>query len=263
MKQVLTAIIKTMENVYSIDVSMYAESFMKLTIQSRCKAVNIESFQDYIVYLSNNKKEAYFLKKELANSYTVFFRDSIIFANLEKWILPKLIEDKSNTAELRMWSAGWSSGQEPYSIAMLIDDYFSQKKQLRYRIIATDKSQTELEIAKKGEYTENAIQNIKMKYINDYFIEIEGTYKICSRIKERISFSIYDMLDKELSYPQESIFGNFDIVICSNLLFYYRPEHQRYILKKLIHSMSDKGYLILGETEREMEIGRASCRERG
>jgi chemotaxis methyl-accepting protein methylase len=158
---------------------------------------------------------------------------------------------KSDKGELRIWSAGCSTGQEAYSIAMLIENLNSrEQKKVRYRIIATDVSESALIKAKTGEYNEKEIQKIRVKDLNEFFVRFGETYKVSPQLKQHVSFSTYDLLDNLSSSPQESIFGNFDLIICSNVLFYYKLKYQQFIIKKLVGVMDEKGYLITGEAEK-------------
>jgi len=252
MKSLINKIIEVMDCKYEVDVSMYTESFIQKMINARCEKSGLESCSDYILHLSSSVEESKILKQSLINNYTDFFRDDLTYANIEKWVLPQVIKNKPINKELRIWSAGCSSGQEPYSIAMLLESYYNNEKTLRYRIFATDISNSALNKAQKGEYSENDVRNIKIRHLNDFFTRNGDTYKIIPKLKNSITFSSFDMLDKNAIYPQESIFGNFDMVFCNNLLIYFRPEHQQYILKKLIRSLSDTGYLITGEAECEI-----------
>ena len=257
----LNDVVLIMDTVHGFDLSIFDESFLQKTIDGRCAANNMPALPDYADFLSNSFMEAETLQNSLNISYSEFFRNTLIFANLEQWILPKMIEQKSNSSELRIWSAGCSSGQEPYSVAMLLDKYCkTSEKALRYRIIATDISQTSLDTAKKGEYNEDAVQNVKVKQMKEYFTKIGDKYIISSALKEHVDFSNYDLLDKSSFYPQESIFGNFDIVFCSNLLFYYNPGQQQFILRKLTRSMAKDGYLITGEAEKYLAANKIGLR---
>ncbi len=248
----LSAIVHTMNSVYGFDVSQYDYSFLKQTIEKRCTAIEIKKFSDYEIYLSKNLVEAQNLFHALNINYTEFFRNTLTYAHLEQWILPRLIEKKTEDSELRIWSAGCSTGQEAYSIAMLVEKINAKRQQaLRYRIIATDISKSALAVAEKGNYTEEAIQNVRMKDIKEFFVKTKETYTVCDRLKKQISFSTYDLLENRSAYPHESIFGNFDLVFCCNVLFYYKTDSQLYILNKLINSMSEQGYLITGEAERQ------------
>ncbi len=125
-------------------------------------------------------------------------------------------------------------------------------KKLRYRIFATDISQPSLIQAKDGTYDPDAVQNVKMFQLQNFFIKSENNYTVIPKLKENITFTCYDLLDQFTANPSDSIFGDFDIVFCCNLLFYYQPAIQQFILNKLIKSMSSFGYLISGDTERIM-----------
>ena len=252
MNNALSEVTQIIKNYNGADISMYDASFIKRAIEKRFTAAKTKTISDYIQLLSNSPDEAITFYGSLSNIHTEFFRNPLTFAHLEQWILPRLMESKSDTSELRIWSAGCSSGQEAYSIAMLVEKINSKKQQaLRYRIIATDISKSALAIAIKGDYTEDAIQNIRMKDLKEFFIKSGETYTVSDRLKKHISFSTYDLLDNRSAYPHESIFGSFDLVLCCNMLFYYKADSQLNILKKLINSMADQGYLITGEVERQ------------
>ena len=242
---------QVMEDVYGMNISMYDESFLLKLIEQKAITAGIKGISEYITYLSNNAAEAKSLYCSLNINYSEFFRNRLAFALLEQWILPKLIMDKPTGSELRIWSAGCAYGQEAYSLAMLLDklkDYQGHK--VSYRIIATDISHSSLTLASKGEYQEELIQNMRIKDLKEFFVDDNKTYKIVPRLKQHITFAYYDLLDKFTSNPQESIFGNFDLIFCSNLLYYYQPEHQQFILQKIIRALSANGYLITGETEK-------------
>ncbi len=249
----LVEIVQIAARVYGFDISKYDDTFLRQTVEKRFAVTKTDNISEYRQYMSNNRTEAATLLRLLNITHTEFFRNALTFAHLEQWILPSLLEGKSGNSELRIWSAGCSSGQEAYSIAMLIENINSKKsRQPRYRIIATDISESALLQAKKGEYNQYDIQKIRVKDLNDFFIKTGETYAVRERLKQHVEFSTYDLLDNLSSYPQESIFGNFDLVVCSNMLFYYKTNHQDSIVKKLINSMDKQGFLITGEAERQI-----------
>ena len=251
MNQEVTHIAHILKSLHDIDISKYNDSFLKQTIEKRLTFLKVDNLAEYEQFISNNPYEMDVLYTSLHITHTEFYRNPLIFAHLEQWILPSLFEQKPEGSELRIWSAGCSSGQEAYSIAMLIEKIHRNKaRQLRYRIIATDISQSALLKAKKGEFSEHEILNIRVKDLKEFFIKRGDTYTINDWLKKHVSFSTYDVLDPLSSYPQESIFGNFDIVVCSNILFYYKPVYQHSIVKKMIYSMDKNGYLITGEAEK-------------
>ncbi|MEA5032408.1 MAG: protein-glutamate O-methyltransferase CheR [Sphaerochaeta sp.] len=249
----LGEIVQIAASAYGSDISKYDDMFLKQVAEKRFACANVTNISEYVQYLSNNPDEVGALLRSLHITHTDFFRNPLTFAHLEQWILPSLLEGKPEASELRIWSAGCSSGQEPYSIAMLVENIHTRKSRpLHYRIIATDISGSALLQATKREYREDEIQRIRVKDLKDFFIKTGDTYKVSDRLKQHVGFSTYDLLDNRYSCPQESIFGNFDLVVCSNMLFYYKPNHQQYIVRKLIDSMDKFGYLITGEAERQV-----------
>jgi len=244
-------LIQSIQSVIDFDISKFDDAFFIKAVENRIAIVKVNGISEYIQHLSNNIDEANKLLQSLYITHTEFFRNPLTFAHLEEWILPLLMNRKSDKGELRIWSAGCSTGQEAYSIAMLIENLNSrEQKKVRYRIIATDVSESALIKAKTGEYNEKEIQKIRVKDLNEFFVRFGETYKVSPQLKQHVSFSTYDLLDNLSSSPQESIFGNFDLIICSNVLFYYKLKYQQFIIKKLVGVMDEKGYLITGEAEK-------------
>ena len=241
----INEIVKIMCNIYQKDISVFDESFLSSSLNRRLAATNIKSLEKYCDLLSTDPAEADRLDHCLHISFSQFFRQPLAFAFLEKRILPSLINAKPRSGEIRIWSAGCAAGQEAYSVAILLDELIrAEEKEVRYRIFATDISESCLSEARTGIYSPSDIQNVRMKYINNYFSCRGESYQIASRLKDNISFTCYDLLDRSSSNPPESIYGDFDIIFCSNLLFYYSPSQREYILHKLRNALSDTGYLI-------------------
>lgn len=205
----------------------------------------------YCEYLKEDAREAESYFRSLYITYTQFFREPFLFAYLEHRIIPNLIHHAPEGSEIRVWSAGCSSGQEAYSLAMLIDEQLkSTAKQLRFRIFATDISREALFIAETGVYPAAEMLNVRLKHMQAYFSETNGSYTVSRRLKDQISFSYYDLLDATSANPPDSIFGNFDIVCCNNLLMYYSKDVRLSILKKIEGALAQSGFLAVSEAER-------------
>ena len=231
------------------------------TLAKRLAATGIECSIAYAEQISDSTEEADAFSDLLQIPYSEFFRNQLTFSLLEQWILPSLAADKrkAGSGEVRVWSAGCAAGQEIYSIAMLIDEMNeSAEDKVAFRLFATDYSSKELALAQHGVYHEDVVRNVRQKHIWKYFAAEGDSYRLNDRIKNLVDFSEYDLLDKESSSPPASIFGDFDLVFCSNLLFYYRTEVQQEILGKICRSMSPNGYLISGEAERDI-VSRHEC----
>jgi chemotaxis protein methyltransferase CheR len=248
-------ITEVMDRIHGRDISAYDASFLVKSIDRRLAATGSPSSADYCRSLSENSIEAKALFDSLIISFSEFFRSPLSFALLEQILLPALIEEKNRTGEpeIRIWSAGCAAGQEAYSIAMLMDELTAlNKKSVAYRIFATDASEPDLLLAKQGFFSSSAVQNIRLKHIRKYFTQVGETCSVNAALRDRIDFSVHNLLDAHSSCPPTSIYGEFDLIMCSNLLFYYRPAVRQFILNRFHRCLSSKGYLVTGEAEREI-----------
>ena len=233
-----------------MDISVYDQTFLIRMLDKRKAEVGIDQTADFSIMLKNNLAENEAFLQSLSIHYTEFFREPLTYAFLEKVVLPGISRAKQGQ-ELRIWSAGCSYGQEPYSLAMLLDNLcYANKKEIGYRIFATDLSEKALIIASSGKYHQDSVQNLKLNQLNRFFIKQENSYTIIPNLRKHIDFSFYDLLDRATCNPPESIYGDFDIVMCSNLLFYYNQECQKIIINKLLKTLAPGGLLITGEVEK-------------
>jgi chemotaxis protein methyltransferase CheR len=240
---------------HGIDVSQYDESFLSKSYQKRIAEINCSSEDEYYHYLNQHSDEAQNFLNSLHISYTEFFRNPLTFSVLERILLAMIVSQKkkSNRKEIRIWSSACATGQEVYSLAMLLEELKnSDNAKLSYRIFATDHCDSQVKMAEKGNYTTEALGNLSIKRVKQWFIKHSDSYAIKPELKANITFSVFDLFSKELSSPPTSIFGDFDMVICANLLFYYKPEYRKIILKKVDSSLATGGYIIVGEAEREI-----------
>ncbi len=248
-------IIRIMDRIHARDITPYDASFLVKSIGKRLAATGIRTFADYGGYLSENSAEAKALFDSLNISYSEFFRNPLTFALLEHLLLPVLIDEKKKTGQtgIRIWSAGCAAGQEAYSIAMLMDELTAlNNNSVDFRIFATDIAEPDLLLAKKGVYGSGAVQNVRLRHTRKYLTRVGETYTVKSALRERVDFSVHNLLDERALCPPTSIYGEFDLIVCSNLLFYYRPLIRQYILNKIRRCLSSNGYLVTGEAEREI-----------
>jgi chemotaxis methyl-accepting protein methylase len=256
-------IILILDRVYGRDISLYDESFLMKSIGRRLAETGITTIEAYGRVLSESSPEAQAFLQSLNINYSEFFRNPLSFALLEQVILPGLAAQKENKGrpEIRIWSAACAAGQEAYSIAILLDELAAARSNaMSFRLFATDISENDLALAKKGVFDDAAVQNVRMKHLRRYFIRTGDTYTAVPALRDRIDFSAYDLLEEGSTCPAVSIYGDFDLVICSNLLFYYRVDIRQRILNKIYHCLSADGYLVTGEAEREMVAKMAGFR---
>ena len=240
---------------HGIDLSGFDNAFIEKTVERRLDGHHGFTINDYVSFLKANEEEVIHLVDSMHISYSEFFRNPLTFSCLEMLVLPLLWTKKKyeKSSELRIWSAACASGQEAYSIAMLLDE-LKQKSdhKFSYRIFATDNNPAELAKAEKGIFGAATINNVIMRRLDAYFERSNDSFSVVASLKKQIDFSYFDLLTDHRACPTPSIFGNFDLVFCSNLLFYYKPAAQVQMLDKIANTMAPGAYLVTGETERDL-----------
>lgn len=250
----LTGLIRMLHDTLDIDVSAYDETFLRKSLATHMRASGIDCIAAYGEYLIGHRAAAMALQASLQISHSEFFRDPLTYAMLEQRILPHLLATKAATghSEIRIWSAACAAGQEAWSVAILLDGLTKAGAPApAYRIFASDIAESELTHARAGVYSAKAVGNVRLRHLSECFIQQGEAYAIGSRLRSRVDFSTYDLLDAESSSPEASIYGDFDLILCCNLLIYYRPAIQQQILNKLCRDLIPGGYLITGEAERD------------
>ncbi|MDA3837820.1 MAG: protein-glutamate O-methyltransferase CheR [Candidatus Delongbacteria bacterium] len=253
LKQIINDLFE--ENGKGINFSKYDESFLNKSIQKRMSANNCSSKEEYSEIIKQNPKEINQLYNSLMINHSKFFRNPLTFAVLERIVLPELLMHKKNSKqkEIRIWSAACAGGHEAYSLAILLEEMKSiMGENISYRIFASDQSETHINLARNGIYSIDSMNNISLQRLNQWFTKTGDKYTVNQALKERIEFSVFDLFNKTLSCPPVSIFGDFDLVFCANLLFYYNTESRKRILDKTTNCLASGGYLITGEAEREI-----------
>ena len=234
------------------DFSGYHPAMLERRISQQLTAIACEDFNEYLSCLQKTPAELDNLLDVITINVSRFFRDTLTFELIADRILPTIILEKARLGDhsLRIWSAGCARGEEPYSLAILIHELLEKEKiAMNLHLFATDIDCGALADAGKALYPPSSIENIKHRLLTKYFTS-EGTcFRLIPAIKKRVTFSLYDMLDKKHSVPPESVFGNFDLVLCRNLLIYFNIKYQETIFTKLYHSLSQNGILVLGEAE--------------
>jgi chemotaxis methyl-accepting protein methylase len=234
---------------------MYDEAFLGRAILRRRQAIKLPDALSYNEFLLASPSEALALRESLRIHHSEFFRNPLTFDLLEHRILNGLVERKesSGAPEIRVWSAGCAAGQEPYSVSILLQELSeARQRPVPFRIFATDRAEDQLVLARRGEYDAAAVGNVRWRQVNRWFTGRGSAFVIAEGIRDQVDFSVYDLLDERGCCPPASIFGEFDLILCCNLLFYYRSEGRRIILNKLRSCLAPGGYVVTGEAEREI-----------
>jgi two-component system CheB/CheR fusion protein len=198
---------------------------------------------DYIHYLYENPSEVRYLTDIITIHVTEFFRDSDVFDYLSESILPALVERKIRGTgnHIRVWSAGCSTGEEAYSIAILLDKFLENDVTMA-EVFGTDISEDACNAAKIGEYSREKLKGVSRNIVEKYFRETENGYGITPRIREKVSLFVHDLFS-------EPPFSGIDIVVCRNVLIHFKQIYRDEVIANFHSALSDSGLLILGKSE--------------
>ncbi len=252
MKNDLKSVINYLKENRGSDFSGYRTSMIERRVNQRLSAVSCKTYPEYLHHLKKQPGELDHLIDVLTINVSRFFRDTLAFEYIADRVLPEIVYQKKNTADpsLRIWSAGCSMGEEPYSIAILINELFEKEEmEIDINLFATDIDIRILKKAEKAIYPFESIKNVKYRLLKEYFVPKGKSFRLIPKIKDMVTFSCYDLLDNRSYAPPESVFGSFDMVFCKNVLIYFNAEYQDLIIGKLYRSLGKGGYLVLGEAE--------------
>ncbi|WP_051080328.1 chemotaxis protein CheB [Thiomicrorhabdus arctica] len=232
------------------DFSQYKPNTIQRRIQRRMAIHQIEQIDGYLTYLQRFPSEIEALFHDLLIGVTNFFRDPEVFTTLKTQVLPKLFNRKGLQNTIRIWSVGCSSGEEAYSLAILLKEYMTETS-LHYtvQIFATDIDAQAIASARRGIYPTTISENISVKRLRQFFtIERNGQYRIHKSIRDMLIFS-------EQNIIKDPSFSKLDLISCRNLLIYLNLDVQKQIIPLFHYSLNPGGVLLLGSSESIGEFG--------
>ncbi|MGI8482896.1 MAG: CheR family methyltransferase, partial [Thermomicrobiales bacterium] len=199
---------------------------------------------DYLTHLDQHPEEEERLVGSFLIKVTRFFRDPALFARLRDKILPELVDAaQASGRELRFWSAGCATGEEAYSLALLLSDLLADRSNPPpVRIFATDLDDKALVFARRGIYSASALADVPPEMVERYFEAHEGSHQVRKAVRSLIVFGTHDL-------AQRAPFPQTDLVLCRNVLIYFTPKLQKRALEIFAYSLRDGGYLVLGSSE--------------
>lgn len=254
MKNEFEPVLKLLYALSNEEFIKYDDLFLRQLIIKRMNFLNCQSFDEYC-FLLNNNNELNALNDSLQISYSNFFRNRFTYEALETVVLPEIIADNTfaNRKEIRIWSMACAGGQEAYSLAIILKEISElYAGRVKFRIFASDQNKLQINLAQQGIYNINSLENMSFGRLNRWFTFVDGSYVVNDELKQIVEFSVFDLFNENLNCPPESIYGDFDIVMCANLLFYYKSIHQKIILEKALRSLKKGGYIVTGEIERDI-----------
>ncbi|MDY6940704.1 MAG: PAS domain S-box protein [Cyanobacteriota bacterium] len=230
-----------------IDFSHYKHSTLSRRIFRRCLIVR-SSIDDYIELLQDAPEERKTLRNDLLIGVTRFFRDAPAWKFLQTDILPQLLDRLEPGEELRFWVSACSSGEEAYSLAILVDEVLQGlQKSVSFKIFATDLDRSALEKADRGIYPETIAYDIGEKRLARYFTRREGAFQVSRKLREKLIFAPHNL-------AKDAAFTRMHLVTCRNVLIYMQSDLQQQVLRNLHFALRPQGILFLGESENLGEL---------
>lgn len=216
---------------------------IKRKVERRIADVGLSDFKEYLVKVKRDPKEQRILSKILTVTISRFFRDKEVFDTLSRSVIPSLLKEE-NRRELRVWSVGCASGEEPYSLALLWKENFEQPwPKVHLSILATDIDEDLLQRANEGTYRNSSLKEAPEEAVENFFKKEGEFYRLDPAVRENIEFKEHDVL-------HEGPFSGMDLVCCRNLAFtYFSKGSQIEALRKIALCLQEKGYLVIGKDE--------------
>jgi len=240
----LATIFGLLKSTTGVDFSQYKPATVNRRIQRRMVLYKVELLHDYAEHLQHNSAEVQALYEEILIHVTSFFRDSEAFQKLKELVFPRITQNNSANAPIRIWVAGCSTGEEVYSIAMCLLEFLGDRViPPPIQIFATDICEATISKARSGVYLENQMIDVSSERRTRFFILQEGgSYRICKAIRELCIFARQDL-------SSDPPFANLDLVTCRNVLIYLGESLQKKVLPIFHYSLNPTGFLMLGSSE--------------
>lgn len=237
------AILSRLHSVTGHDFSKYKRSTVRRRIERRMQLQKINDLAAYRRCVESNREEAEALFDELLITVTEFFRDPEAFEALQRDVVPYLYENKEPDETIRGWVPGCATGEEVYSIAMLLWEEARRRDVYPdFKLFATDLDEHAIEQARRGLYSEPACAKLSSTRRRRFFNPEAGGFKIVNDLRDRVLFAVHDVL-------QDPPFARQDLVSCRNLLIYLQPEAQNTVFERLHYALRPGGRLFLGASE--------------
>jgi chemotaxis protein methyltransferase CheR len=185
----------------------------------------------------------------MTTNETLFFRDTKPFEQFKRMVLPNLLQARATQRHVRIWCAASSSGQEPYSLAMVIKEEGAKLAGWRFDITATDISQEMIDRARAGLYSQFEVQRgLPIQLLMKYFKQIEDRWQLADQIRSMVQYRLFNLLD------EPRVLGNFDVVFCRNVLIYFDQPTKARVLERIAQLLPNDGVLYLGGAETVLGI---------
>ena len=226
-----------------LDFTLYRPNTIRRRIEKRMLIAQINSNNDYLELVRNDVDECRTLAKSFLIGVTRFFRDPDAFEFIKEEVIPRIFAEADYNRPVRVWVPSCSTGEEAYTMAILLDEYRrAHAKDIDFKILASDIDTGAVKSANQGMYAENITADVPEKYLSQYFVPIMGGYQVIPHLKDRILFAVRDLI-------HDPPFIKTDLISCRNFLIYVNIEAQSQVLSSFHFALNTNGYLMLGPSE--------------
>ncbi len=236
---------------YGIKLPISKKTMLEGRLQKRLRSLNINSFKEYCEYVfsvEGQQMELIHMIDVVTTNKTDFFREAVHFDFLSNSILPGYCKNDSAAKPFKVWSAGCSTGEEPYTLAIVMSEFSDKHSHFDFNILATDISSRALHAASNAVYTTEKAAPIpltlKKKYLLKSKDDKKKTVRIIPELRNKVNFKRFNFLDGSFSFTP-----NFNVVFCRNVLIYFDRPTQEKVILKLCSKLESGGYLFLGHSE--------------
>lgn len=234
---------------YGIKMPQAKRVMLQGRLLKRIRELNMKSYSEYREYFfsrEGQEKELYSFLSVVTTNKTDFFREPVHFDFLKQVVLPEMVESRKGT--VKIWSAGCSSGEEPYTIGVVMNEYKRVHAALNFSILGTDISSNVLQKAAKGIYAEEKIGIIPLELKKRYFFKskdrLNPTVKVNPLLQQNLRLAYVNLMD-----PVYEVQEKFDVIFCRNVLIYFDRETQEKVINRLCNYLQDGGYFFIGHSE--------------
>ncbi|CAD6530383.1 CheR family methyltransferase [Paraburkholderia metrosideri] len=239
----LQAILKGLRVHTGHDFRHYKRATVLRRIERRLQVNALPDLPSYLLFLERHPDEHTALLRDMLIGVTNFFRDREAFEALEREVIPAILEGKDDEEQVRAWVAGCSTGEEAYSLAMLLCERLTeQNRQPGIQVFATDIDERAIEAARSGRYLESILTDVPPTRLRQFFTHARGFYFVSKALREKVLFAAHNIL-------RDPPFSQLDLVTCRNLLIYLDRDVQRQVLQTFHFALRPGGYLFLGSSE--------------
>lgn len=232
--------------------------YVQKRLEKRAEHLNIELLSEYFYLLKYTNDQAEFdkLVNDLTVNETYFFRDFPQLRNFAEDVLPVIVKEKRDSKKIKVWSAACSTGEEPYTLSIILNEMLDNPEEWEVQILASDINTEVLEYAKTGLYESRSVKDVPQEYLDKYFTKYDDRYLVNMDVRKTVAFKRINLISEN---DMSNVCG-YDFIFCRNCLIYFDDESRKNVVNSLYEALNPGGFIFLGHSE---SVGRISSAFKG